>query len=180
MGLSLVYRIARDHGGTVRVESAPGRGSAFRIYLPALPEGGGAAASVPTAAPRGEGTVLVADDEEGMRRMAAALLSTLGYVPVTASDGEEAVRIFRERSREIDAVLLDLVMPRMDGREAMEEIRKTDRTVPVLLSSGYPGELERAGGKGKGFPFLKKPYGMAELGRALADALAGRPRRKGP
>lgn len=173
MGLSIVYRTAHDHGGAVRVESEPGRGSRFRLYLPTVAERR-PPAPAPAPVPRGTGAILVADDEAEMRRMAGALLASLGYTPLLASDGEEAVRIFREKGGEVRLVLLDLVMPRMDGREAMAEIRAIDPRVPVLLSSGYPGEEERGGAPAARPPFLKKPYGLAELARAVKDALEGK------
>jgi CheY-like chemotaxis protein len=177
MGLSLVYRTARDHGGAVHLESEPGRGSRFRLYLPVVTEERGVAPSPPREAPRGEGTILVADDESEVRRMGVALLEALGYTALSASDGEEAVRVFRERSGEIDLVLLDLVMPKKGGRETLREIRAIDPDVPALLTSGYPGEMERGERAGEEVPFLRKPYGMAELASTLRYALSGRPRK---
>ena len=168
LGLSTVYGIVHLHRGAITVTSSLGRGSAFTVYLPkGTLEAVAPAASTPT--PAGAGLVLVVDDEELLRNLAATALTRLGYRSVTAVDGVQGVEIFRQRHHELIGVVLDLKMPRKGGREAFLEMRALDPTVPVLLCSGY-GENEEAqglitlGATG----LLSKPYRIGELSEHLA------------
>jgi CheY-like chemotaxis protein len=120
------------------------------------------------------GTVLVADDEDMVRDLCKSMIERLGYKVMTACDGEEAVKIFRENASEIVCVILDLTMPRLDGMAAFDELRHIKADVKVILSSGYDEReaTERFTGKGLA-GFIKKPYQLsilrAELGRVLKD-----------
>jgi CheY-like chemotaxis protein len=178
MGLSSVYGIVKNHDGGIHVETSPGQGSRFRIYLPRAASESAAADPPPAADyPKGTETILVVDDEPEIREMGNELLGALGYRTLSAGDGEAACRIFRERLREIDLVLLDIVMPRMGGQETFRELRKLSPGIPVLLSSGYSveevaREILREGANG----FLQKPYGLSELAKKVRGILdAGRP-----
>ncbi len=176
MGLSQVYGILRNHGGLVRCDSVVGEGTAFRVLLP-LGEEPLRAASAPEAdleltARRGDGRVLVIDDESLVRTTAAEMLRTLGYEVLLASDGEEGVRFFGEEIDRIDVVLLDLIMPGMDGRACAKALQKIDSDVPIVLCSGWGYEaladdLERGGFSG----LVRKPYKLSELARAVEQAL---------
>ncbi|MFN7958970.1 MAG: PAS domain S-box protein [Holophagaceae bacterium] len=173
LGLSTAYGIILAHGGAITVASSKGRGSTFRLFLPV--------GSVPPAgqetgpgAACGEGLVLLVEDEQMLRELGAAALETLGYEAVTAADGREAVEAYGRLHGRLGAVLLDLKMPRMGGREAFIEIRRIDPTVPVIICTGY-GENEEVqelltlGARG----MLAKPYQISSLAAKLRHVLAG-------
>jgi len=167
LGLSTVYGIVQSHHGGIRVESEPSRGSTFTAYFPKGKLGDPEAVAV---APihRGRGLILVVEDEPVMMKFTQAALRELGYTSVSAWDGEEGSRVFRERHGEISAVILDLKMPKMGGRECFGELQRTDPAVSVLICTGY-GENEEVqelisrGARG----LLKKPFRVAELAEHL-------------
>ena len=173
LGLAAVRGIVRGHKGAILVESELGTGTTFKVLLPALDH---PAEAVATGTKEndwhGTGTILVVDDEEMIRTVAARMLERAGLSVLTASDGIEAIELLRERRREIDCVLLDLKMPRMDGEETFEEIRKISDGVPVILTSGYSQleSEERFAGKGLA-GFIQKPYSMTALREKLAQFL---------
>jgi PAS domain S-box-containing protein len=173
LGLAAVSGIVRGHRGAIKVESAPGKGACFQVWLPA------AAAPLPSAAPApplefpGTGKVLVVDDEEIVRRIARTALERAGYTVLLAADGREAVEVFRRESGEIRLVSLDMTMPGRSGEETFRQLREIRRDVPVLVSSGYTEVevLERFGDSIDGY--LHKPYGITDLARAVHAALKG-------
>jgi len=174
LGLAAVHGILRGHKAGIEVESEPGEGSTVRVHFPALdhPAKPKKRADQRETSWRGTGTILLADDEEIVRRVGEAALRHLGFSVITAADGVEAIELFRERDDEITCVLLDLTMPRMGGEETHDEIRKISDEVPVILSSGY-GEQEstkRFGDKGLA-GFIQKPYGVEELKDKLREVL---------
>jgi CheY-like chemotaxis protein len=122
--------------------------------------------------PGGTETILIVDDEPEIRDMGTELLTALGYRTIVAEDGEVACRIFRERGKEIRLVLLDIIMPKMGGRETFRTLRKLAPGLPVLLSSGYSVEglaqkILDEGANG----FIRKPYGLPELARMIRSIL---------
>ncbi len=174
LGLSLVYGIIKKHGGFIQVYSEPGKGSLFRVHLPACESADGCAKKdadpVVTA---GSGTVLVVDDEPLIRDLARDILKRYGYEVIIAEGGAEAVELYRQFNEQISAVLLDMVMPEMDGREVFRRIRELDPAALVIVSSGYSHDrdadyLLEQGAAG----FVQKPYRMVELAQALSEALA--------
>lgn len=169
MGLPLVLGIAREHAGAVTVESAPGRGSTFRIWFPAAPEMRAPPLIVDPPVARGTGTVvLVVEDDEVIRKSAALVLRQVGFVVQVAADGREAVELFERRGGEIGCVLCDLTMPVMDGWETLAALRRLRPGLPVILASGYSEAQVMAGGSTERPQlFLQKPYDFQVLTEAL-------------
>jgi len=171
LGLATTYAIVQQHGGVLDVESQPGVGATFRVYLP-LSESAAVAADPATREPaqRGRGeTILVAEDEPMVRKTVTTILEDGGYRVVVADDGQQAVDRF-ERSRDrIALVLLDLVMPKLGGLEAWERIRELSPSATVLFTSGY-GDAEAASGISQA-QRIDKPYQSDELLRRIRAAI---------
>ena len=187
MGLAVVLGIVRAHSGVVTVESEPGRSSTFRVFFPVSGEevlrqpdkgnrGDTLLQGVPTIPSpiemEGDGTILLVEDEEMLRSMAAAMLKCLGFSVLEAKDGIEAVAVFQQRQDEIRCVLCDLTMPRMNGWETLTALRKLEPDIPVILSSGYD-KAQVMSGDHPEWPqvFLGKPYKLKELRDGIWEAL---------
>ncbi len=171
LGLAVVHGIVEQHGGWVECRSTLGAGTAIRVHLPRFgPE------ALPSNAPVGSGEmVLVVDDEEPLRDLARAVLERLGYRVLLARDGIEAIAMVRETRGAVDAVLLDLTMPRLSGRETLRELRAHAPGIVVVLMSGYPsGDGPAADLHAVADGFLPKPYPPELLGRVLREALDSR------
>jgi len=169
LGLSATLGILRGHHAGLRIYSEPGRGSTFKVLFPiadgvAAEEGPGAPAPVSLAGLR----VLVVDDEEILRESTAEALQSLGVEVVLARDGQEAVDRVTLMGSSLDLVFMDLTMPRMDGREAFQQIRRVCPGVPVVLTSGYNEQESIQDFIGRGLAgFLQKPYTLKALGETL-------------
>jgi len=178
LGLAIVHGILEAHGGHIEVHSHLGEGTAFQIYLPAkpgleAPPRRGPAAQALTS---GTETVLVADDEPGVLRFAADGMSAYGYRVLTAENGRQAVDVFRDQHQHIDLVILDLVMPEMDGGECLYRLLDIDPKAVVLMTSGYAQssdveELLQNGASG----YLEKPFALLDLLSRVREVLDSRP-----
>jgi CheY-like chemotaxis protein len=175
LGLSTSLAIVKNHGGFITINSAPGQGSVFNVYLPAL----ASAATTPAQTehvqiPRGHGElVLVVDDEASVRMIMAQTLQTFGYRTVTANDGAEALAIYQQRAAEIAVVLVDLMMPVMDGKTTIGNLAKLNPQLKVIAASGMDSESGLTDSTcGCVKAFLPKPYTAGTLLKTLREILS--------
>ena len=176
MGLAMVYGIVHNHGGAIQVESQPGSGATFVVSLPlVIDKRPKKAASKPSPLPRGSGKVLVVDDEDLLRDVASRLLKHLGYEVATAADGIEACDYYESNYKEVDLVIIDMMMPRMAGPECFRKLKLCNPDVRAILSTGYSlNETAQALLDEGMMGFVQKPYMLSQLSEAVSRALVGR------
>ncbi len=182
LGLSTAQDIVREHGGWVEFDSEVGRGSEFRVFLPRLhspeeleeetPIDNGPAINAPAG---GQTTILVVDDEAPVRSIAMNMLGFLGYRVLEACDGQQALDILLRSNEKVDAVLLDIYMPKLSGRDTFKELRAVGNEVPVVVCSGFvidPDEFTiLSQGRTPPVDIMLKPYSLDGLSKALAKAV---------
>lgn len=175
MGLSTVLGIVRKHEGDIRVETAPGRGTTFFVYLPKGEEQAPGGQSITSSTPlHGDGeAILVAEDSPDVRKLTVDALESVGYRVSSAPDGQKALKIFKKNNGRFDLLLADLVMPGMNGKELARKARKLCPGLPVLFITGYGFEmdLEELQG-GKGVTVLAKPFSLQEISTVVRDILS--------
>jgi CheY-like chemotaxis protein len=173
LGMAAVLGIVRGHNGAILVDSAKGKGTNIRVLFPVSTQQlEKKAKKEKKIAAFSGGTILVADDNRSVRIVAERMLKRMGFEVLTATDGKNAVEIFHQNCDEINCVILDLTMPNMDGKEALEKIRKQRKDVPIILSSGYNeqdvtqrfNENDLAG-------FIQKPFHYDDLLAELKNVL---------
>ncbi|WP_224961501.1 hybrid sensor histidine kinase/response regulator [Geomonas subterranea] len=180
LGMSATMGIIRSHNGALQLSSTLGEGSTFKIFFPTCPAATPRSGALPfshsplRSGERLTGTVLLVDDEPELRQVGTVLLSGLGLNVITACNGREALEIYRERSREIDLVLMDLTMPEMDGVEAYQELRRQAPSLPVLFCSGYgKKEVSPFIDSDRHAAFLPKPYNRDQMHTMLRKLREG-------
>ena len=172
LGLATAFRIVQQHRGEISARSEPGKGSCFRILLPATDEMPRTEPPVPKTVPKGTGRVLVMDDEQGIRDVARAMLRRLGYEAECVQDGFDALQLYREakeHGKAYDVVLLDLTVPSgLGGLETIARLREIDPEVVAVVSSGYSADPIMADHREHGFAdVLPKPYRLDEMARVM-------------
>lgn len=175
LGLSVVYGIVKQHNGYIHLYSEPGKGSTFKIYFPAIDAFPDIKIPVVREAIRGgDETILLAEDEESIRTLAERTLKDIGYTVFTALNGEDAIGIFRRHGKKIALAVLDVVMPKMGGKEAFEVMRKENPGVKALFMSGYSlNAIHEAFAIQPDTPFLGKPFAPTGLVRKVREVLDG-------
>jgi CheY-like chemotaxis protein len=180
LGLAMVYGIVKQSGGYIWAYSEPGLGTTLKLYFPAVSE-------VPTPEPQpvaeepvtsAGGTVLVVEDDSLVRSMVCRALSEAGFRVIEAANGDEALALVRSDSAGIDAVLTDLAMPELGGRELAQRLLAEWPELPVVFMSGYTyDDVTRRGLLDAGVPFLEKPLSPEALSRKMRQVLEGAPRK---
>lgn len=164
LGLAMVFGIVKSHGGVVKLESKKGEGSAFLIYLPRTEKDMQKGEEKEKCVPEGKETIMVVDDEAVLCEVVGRMLETGGYRAIFAHGGKEALDIYSKKHKDIDLVILDIIMPDMNGKKVYERLKKIDAKVKVLISSGYSREGQAQamladGAKG----FIQKPYERSDM-----------------
>jgi two-component system cell cycle sensor histidine kinase/response regulator CckA len=179
LGLSTVHRIVKETGGNIWVSSQPGAGATFTICLPRAPQSAdhGEAPTMPRAVDGGAETLLLVEDEEGVRKLLTHVLHKRGYRVLEAANGDEALRVYERRRADIQLVLTDMVMPHMSGRELGEKLRALSPNLKIIYMSGYTDDvLVRTGALGPGMSFLQKPLRPETLAARVRETLDGKVR----
>jgi PAS domain S-box-containing protein len=175
LGLAMVYGIIKKHNGFINVYSEPGQGTTFRIYLPLAQRAvGEIRREEGIAPPSGSETILLVEDDQTVRTVTRTALEAFGYTVIEAADGEEAVRIFRARKDEIQMVLCDVIMPKKNGKETLDELKKMRPDIKALFMSGYTSDIiMQKGILEEGFHFISKPLNPGDLLKKIRDVLKG-------
>ena len=173
LGLSIVYGIVKQHNGFINVYSELNKGTTFRVYLPVTQSA--VAGKKPEKAMPAEGgteTILVGEDDAGVRQLTRIFLEESGYSVIEAVDGDEAIAVFKDNQGRIDLVILDIVMPKKSGKSVADEIRVANPKIPVLFVSGYTANIIHQNGiLEEGLNFISKPFSPEALLRKVREVL---------
>jgi two-component system, cell cycle sensor histidine kinase and response regulator CckA len=171
LGLAVVHGIVTQSGGQIEVESAPGRGTRFRIELPRVAGDPSTSTVGPVDLPAGTETLLLVEDEPAVRALDRRVLSNCGYTVLEAKDGRDALRVAAEHAGRIDVLVSDVVMPHLGGRQLAERLMAARPGIKVLFVSGYTDDAVVRHGVGAEFAFLPKPFSPARLARKVREVL---------
>jgi two-component system, cell cycle sensor histidine kinase and response regulator CckA len=174
LGLSTVYGVVKQSGGYIDIYSSPGAGTAFKIYIPTVEEAIHGIRAVPAATPSFDGkeTILLAEDEESLRKLTHNTLERCGYTVLEAKDGREALEVSEHHVGTIDLLLTDMVMPGIGGRALAEEMIRRRPEIKLVFMSGYTGQaVGSLGPIEPGSDFLAKPFTRENLTRKVREAL---------
>jgi CheY-like chemotaxis protein len=174
LGLAIVYGIVKQNNGYINVYSEPGKGTTFKIYFPLVSSRAGKVLHPEVQQPLrgGTETILFAEDNQAVRMLNRDVLQEFGYTVIAAEDGDEALRMFREHRDRISLVILDVIMPKKNGKEVLDEARRSNPNIKAIFTSGYPADLiQRDGVLEKGLHFLSKPVTPQALLRKIREVL---------
>ena len=173
LGLAAVLGIVRCHHGAIKITSSPDEGTAFRVLYPCSASQAVVLASVTRTEPVARTSrVLLIDDDPGVLEISTLFLQHEGFVVISALGGQEGIEVFTARNAEIDAVVLDLAMPDIGGKEVFEELNRLRPEVPVILASGFSKDMVREKIDTAGFAdFIQKPYEPEELAEKISSVL---------
>ncbi len=173
LGLATVYGIVKQHGGYITVDSELNRGTVFQIYIPAVEIVVNQEEQRTVSVKRGAETILIAEDNEGVRHLMRDVLAKYGYKTIEATDGEDAIRKFTQHD-DVDLIIVDSVMPKKNGREVYEEIHRAQPHIRVIFTSGYTKDVVLDKGiEGKDFHFIAKPLSPVTLLQKVREVLDG-------
>jgi len=175
LGLASVYGTVRSHNGAIEVYSESGNGTTFTIFLPLAEKPVAVVEQSSRPVQKGKAHILVVDDEEMIRTMAAKMLQELGYTVDTCADGEEAVDFFAANRDSLDLIIVDMIMPRMGGYDCVHRLKEMRPDVKIIITTGYSiaSDTQRILTKGIA-AFIQKPFEMEEFAATVADVLAGK------
>jgi len=173
LGLATVDGIVAQHGGWVDVESKPGKGSTFKVFLPSVKAAvADRTKNANLEIQRGEETILVVEDALSVRRVLAQSLRLMGYRVIEAVNGQEAIKLWKDHDGKIDLLFTDMVLPEgMSGLDLAQKLRKATPKLMVIISSGYTRELVHQGKMAENIVFLPKPYQVEELSKVVRECL---------
>lgn len=172
LGLAAVYGTVVQHKGAISVYSETGRGAEFRLLFPLSNNNVDTTPGTQLPLADGEGCILIIDDEPIVRNTAQMMLEHLGYETLTADDGDKGLKVYAENQQRVTLILLDMIMPVMDGTECYRALRRINPHIKVIISSGFSRDADLDGLKNEGLcAFVRKPYNMLELSAAVTGAL---------
>ncbi|MDO9080208.1 MAG: response regulator, partial [Desulfuromonadales bacterium] len=174
-GLSIVYGIVKKHQGYIFCQSTSGSGTTFQLYFPLTEAVPATTISLPVQeeiSNNGRAIILLAEDSDSARTMMQDILEEFGYTVLSACDGQEAIELYHQHRENIDLLLLDVMMPKLKGREVYDAVRRIDPTIKALFCSGYDAEkIQGQGGLAQDMNFLSKPFTPKDLLMKIREVL---------
>jgi PAS domain S-box-containing protein len=171
LGLAVVHGIVKHHDGAITVESQPGKGSIFSIYIPGLENVVETAGEITPVMPKGTDRILLLDDEQVVLDLGTEVLERLGYAVTPENSSLHALETFRSRPHEFDLVITDYTMPNLNGMDIAREVRRIRPNMPIILCTGFSEEVTRENAVGLNVELIMKPFGVKQLGESIRKVL---------